>query len=230
MAQTFTEEEKEINQNKIFIEHSKYYSNDELVKYHLTVKNELMEYCCQADKCPTKKGNWRRKKMYLILERKNCKPDDLRISNLRLICPNCYCQDKGPDYFSEYKKQIERKCKYCNYILSSKSRTNVCYVCNSKMQKINVSLNSQEYASLVNSIHDTSGNTSIAYVKEYTSIIDNTTIQEQKTTIDSKSTKLKYKPNNVKTHNKNIDTNSITKTINLNLNLDSSLLTVLDEL
>jgi len=242
MAQTFTDEEKEIHQNKIFIEHSKYYSNDELIKYHLTVKNELMEYCCHADKCPTKKGNWRRKKMHLILERKNCKPDDLRITNLRLICPNCYCQEKGPDYFSEYKKQIERKCKYCNYILSSKSRSNVCYVCNTKMQKMNVSLSTREYASLVNSIHDTSGNTSAAYVKEYSSIIDNNA-QDSTSVISSFSetnnTKLKYKPATTSTTSKSrvgsasasvIAATSNIATINLNLELDSELLSALDKL
>jgi hypothetical protein len=230
MSQTFTEEEKEINKNSIFIENSKYYNNDELIKYHLTVKNNLMEYCCNAEKCPTKKGNWRRKKMYLILERKNCKKNDLRVSNLRLICPNCYCQEKGPDNFSEYKKKIERKCKFCNYILSNKTKNNICYVCNAKMQKMSVSFNSKEYASLVNSIHDTSGNTSAAYVNEYSSIIDSS--------LNNKCINSQIKPNfstksiktiSSKSINKSINSN-IRTTIKLNLDLDDKLISELDNL
>jgi hypothetical protein len=234
MGRKFTDEQKEIHKNKIFIEHSPYHTNDELVKYHLTVKNELMEYCCQSEKCPTKKGNWRRKKMYLILERKNCKLDDLRVKNLRLICPNCYCQDKGPNYFEEFKKKIERKCKYCNYILNNKFSNDICLVCTKKMQQMEISLSSKNYAELINSIHDTTGNTSIEYVDEYSSIIDNNTYINQSTISSSgPNTKMKYKPKHSDSTKKSLSLKAeheIDASIDLNTKLDTSLLSALDDI
>jgi hypothetical protein len=228
MSRKFTDEQKDINKNKIFIEHSPYYNDDELVKYHLTVKNELLEYCCHSDKCPTKKGNWRRKKMYLILERKNSKLDDLRINNLKLICPNCYCQDKGPNYFEEFKKKIERKCKYCNYILNNKFSNDICLICTKKMQQMQISLSSQNYAELVNSIYDTSGNTSAAYLDEYSSIINNDCYTSKNNF--SENIKKNYKPKSNSNKKSSLLLEENNTYINLNTKIDSSLLSSLDEL
>jgi hypothetical protein len=239
MSRKFTDEEKNINKNKIFIKNSPYYNKNELVKYHLITKHELLEYKCYSDKCPTKKGNWKRKIMYLILERKNNKADDLRITNLRLICPNCFCQDKGPNYFNEFKKTIERKCRYCNYLLNNKYNNDTCLICTKKLREIDISLTSNEYADLINTTFDTSGNVSVAYHNEYTSIIENKHDSiPSNTNFNSKTNniKLKYPAHLNKLKNKTSTSSSLTCTLNnksIKLNIDtlsSELLNKLDNI
>lgn len=233
MSRKFKDEEKELHKNKILIEHSPYFNNDELVKYHLTTKNELLEYKCYSDKCPTKKGNWRRKPLYLILERKNSKLDDLRPENLRLICPNCYCQDKGPNYFNEFKKKIERKCRYCNYILNNKFTNDTCLVCAKKIREMDIELTSNEYAELISTTFDTTGNVSVAYRNEYSSIIDSSFDEQPLNSV--MNSKLKYKSHSSSGTSK---TSNKTKTdivvpdvdINLNIELDDVLLEQLNNI
>ena len=129
----FSEKDRNLDINKIFVERS-FVKNDELVKYHL-FKNKLKEYQCEVEKCPTKNGLWRRQPCYLELVRKNCKSQDLRLGNLVLMCPNCYCQEKGPDNFKNVKKKIEHKCVSCGYVLRNKNKSGLCYVCTQKINK-----------------------------------------------------------------------------------------------
>lgn len=227
-----TDEEKALDKNSIFIKNSKYGNNDELIKYHLREK-QLLDYKCYADKCPTKNGKWRRKDLYLILERKNNKQSDLRVENLRLLCPNCYCQDKGPKMFSEAKQKIERKCKSCGYILSNRFKSNVCTVCRNKMNKIDFQLTTDDYANLVNITLDTNANTSAAYVNEYSDIIDSNLDNigaiapvKSKLKLKSHSSRSKRVSNSSNTNNSLIDTIDI----NLNIDLDNSLMDKLNNI
>lgn len=131
-----TEEEKVLKKNSLFRENNtKYADADEVVKYHL-IEKKICEYACSSAKCPTKKGNWRRKQMYLILYKKNGIDSDLRIDNLQLICPNCYCQEKGPIDLTMKIKKIERKCRFCSYILTNNSYNDICYVCSQKKRNL----------------------------------------------------------------------------------------------
>ena len=129
----FSEKDRNLDITKLFVEKS-FVKNDELVKYHL-FKNKIKEYQCEVERCPTKNGIWRRQPCYLELVRKNCKPQDLRIGNLVLMCPNCYCQEKGPDNFKNVKKKIEHKCVSCGYVLRNKNNSGLCYVCTQKINK-----------------------------------------------------------------------------------------------
>ena len=129
----FSEKDRDLDINKIFVEKS-FVKNDELIKYYLFTNN-IKEYQCEIDNCSTKNGLWRRRPCYLELVRKNCKWLDLRISNLVLMCPNCYCQEKGPDNFKNVKKKIEHKCVSCNYVLRNKNKSGLCFVCTQNINK-----------------------------------------------------------------------------------------------
>jgi hypothetical protein len=134
----FTKEELAIRPDKeVFIQFSKV-KNEELIKYFI-IKYKVLEYKCLAKGCPSKNGIWRRNPMYLILIRKNNNQQDLRISNLTLTCPNCYCQDKGPSAFQRLKSVITRTCALCPRVLNQSNGGNYqyCYTCNEKLKHMN---------------------------------------------------------------------------------------------
>lgn len=133
----FTKEELAIRPDKdVFIQFSKI-KNEELIKYFI-IKYKVLDYKCLAKGCPSKNGIWRRNPMYLILIRKNNNQQDLRIANLSLICPNCYCQDKGPSAFQRLKSVITRTCKLCPRVLNQSSGNyEYCYLCNEKLKHMN---------------------------------------------------------------------------------------------
>ncbi len=133
----FTKEELAIRPDKeVFIQFSKI-KNEELIKYFI-IKYKVLDYRCLAKGCPSKNGIWRRNPMYLILLRKNNNQQDLRIANLSLICPNCYCQDKGPSAFQRLKSIITRTCKLCPRVLNQSSGNyEYCYSCNEKLKHMN---------------------------------------------------------------------------------------------
>jgi len=133
----FTKEELAIRPDKdVFIQFSKI-KNEELIKYFI-IKYKVLDYRCLAKGCPSKNGVWRRNPMYLILIRKNNNQQDLRIANLSLICPNCYCQDKGPSAFQRLKSIITRTCKLCPRVLNQSSGNyEYCYSCNEKLKHMN---------------------------------------------------------------------------------------------
>lgn len=62
----------------------------------LLIKNEVVKYKCNISNCPLKrKAYWEKNKINLLLHRKNGVRDDLRKSNIELVCPNCYMQKYG---------------------------------------------------------------------------------------------------------------------------------------
>ena len=124
----FTVQELAINPlTQIFIENSRV-TNNELIKYQ-AVKAGILDYKCYGKGCPTKDGNWRRKLGFLILVRNNNRETDLRITNLSLLCPNCYCQEKGSQSFEKVKKEIVRTCTFCNAPLDNKYNSDKCGRC-----------------------------------------------------------------------------------------------------
>ncbi len=124
----FTPEELAINPlTHIFIENSRV-TNNELIKYQ-AVKAGILDYKCYGKGCPTKDGNWRRRLGYLILVRNNNRDTDLRMTNLSMLCPNCYCQEKGVISFDKMKKEIVRTCTFCNAVLDTKYNSDKCGRC-----------------------------------------------------------------------------------------------------
>ena len=124
----FTVQELAINPlTQIFIENSRV-TNNELIKYQ-AMKAGILDYKCYGKGCPTKDGNWRRKLGFLILVRNNNRETDLRLTNLSLLCPNCYCQEKGSQSFEKVKKEIVRTCTFCNAPLDNKYNSDKCGRC-----------------------------------------------------------------------------------------------------
>lgn len=195
----FTKEEQEIRKNDILKENSKYFEDDELIKFHIT-KHEVLEYKCYAEKCPTKKGNWRRKKLYLILLRKNYNERDLRETNLTFYCPNCYCQEKGPANFNQFKKKIERKCKLCNYVMNNTFKSDICYVCKSKIKNMDFSLEREERAQLIDTnFNNSQFMNSSNIVADYENIYDAQTFEDNVVSDIPTSTAFKYRSTHSKT-------------------------------
>ena len=204
-----------------------------LFKFHIA-KHEVLEYKCYAEKCPTKKGNWRRKKLYLILLRKNYNERDLRESNLTYYCPNCYCQEKGPANFNQFKKKIERKCKLCNYIMNNTFKSDICTVCRYKIKNTDISLDSEDRAYLIdtnfnNNKHSNSSN----IVADYEKAFDTKSFEDNIATDIPISTTFKYRP----VHNSTTTTTSSSQNlpqsniaIDLNFEMDEDFINELNNL
>ena len=128
----------------VFVKGSKL-TNEELVKYYI-IKYRILEYKCSSKNCPMKGAIWRRRPAYLILSRKNNRQNDLSITNLSLICPNCFVQDKGCELFNNFRNKNAKNCISCAYPV--KDGYELCYVCTEKMKKISALNSNDDYAEL----------------------------------------------------------------------------------
>lgn len=134
---TFTDKELSIKPEQIFIKHCKV-TNMELVKYTI-IKHNVFPYKCMGKSCPTAKTcMWKRKPIYLILFTKNGIERDYRPNNIKLMCPNCYCLEYGPQSFEKCTQSFIKKCSSCGYKLNTdrSKTTNYCYVCDKKIKEL----------------------------------------------------------------------------------------------
>ena len=204
---------------QIFVEYSKF-TNDELIKYHL-VKHKIMEYKCSGISCPTKGGLWRRKPCFLILHRRNGLTRDLRINNLSLICPNCYCQDKGAQLFSQEKQKLTKSCVLCGYELNSKYKTDKCIKCNSNIKTlVQKTVDYQRFHDLIKDDFPDDENTQILQQSLFGSGLS--------------SASTPYTPNNKPRATASLGANkqhfNILNTAELNINISSDLLSALNDI
>lgn len=83
------------------------------------IENEFLEYKCR--RCGLD-NIWQKKPLTLILDRINNILTDNRIENLRILCPNCYCQlrQKMP-LFKRMLKDTNRYCIDCNCKIKTKT-------------------------------------------------------------------------------------------------------------
>lgn len=141
---------KDLNPNKILIKHPPYSSflekiNDTILICLLIKIGHFKDYHCTTSKCKVGKL-WNGKPIQLILNRKNSIQNDLTITNLELICANCYMITYGLDIFIKKKKEIILICTFCDFPLvtfkDSRKKKGVCLACESKMKQI--SHNKQE--------------------------------------------------------------------------------------
>jgi len=141
---------KDLNPNKILIKHPPYSSflekiNDTILICLLIKIGHFKDYHCMTSKCKVGKL-WNGKPIQLILNRKNSIQNDLTITNLELICANCYMVTYGLDIFIKKKKEIILTCTFCDFPLvtfkDSRKKKGVCLACESKMKQI--SHNKQE--------------------------------------------------------------------------------------
>ena len=111
--------------------------NNDTALLCLLIKLQIFkEYKCVEKKCKTGK-TWLGKPIQLLIQRKNGKMQDLSISNLELICANCYISKYGLDLFIKVITKTIYTCTYCGYPLSnftnSKKKERICMSCESKI-------------------------------------------------------------------------------------------------
>ena len=81
-------------------------------------------------------NKWNGKSISLILDHENGIPNDHRMENLRMVCPNCNSQ--LDTFAGKHKRSKERtNCKSCGRILAKRSKKELCLSCAmSKRRKI----------------------------------------------------------------------------------------------
>jgi hypothetical protein len=121
--------------NKICVANSTFKNDTALLCLLLKLK-VFEEYKCSTKKCKTGK-TWLGAPIQLLIHRKNSKMYDLSLSNLELICANCYISKYGIDLFVKVIDKTIYKCSYCNYPLSnftkSKKKERICMSCEAKI-------------------------------------------------------------------------------------------------
>lgn len=105
---------------QILIENSTYTSGNDLKKRLLAAKL-LINQCAECDQVPF----WNNKPLILQLDHINGIHNDNRITNLRLLCPNCHTQTET--FSGKHNKRKERKCIGCGkQIVRGSVRCNKC--------------------------------------------------------------------------------------------------------
>lgn len=108
----------------ILVENSKF--NRSNLKKRLINKGLLINKCSNCGLKP----EWDNKPLVMVLDHINGIPDDNRLKNLRLLCPNCNSQTET---FSGKKNKIIHKCS-CGKEKQKDSK--LCLSCNSKAPKL----------------------------------------------------------------------------------------------
>lgn len=125
---------KKLTFDEILVENSDYRHTTNL-KYRL-YKEGLKQRCCEL--CGQGEY-WNGKKMSLILDHINGVNNDNRITNLRIVCPNCnatldtHC--KGSNKLSNKYIKIEKKDKFCGCGVKIDEQSNKCMTCSSISQR-----------------------------------------------------------------------------------------------
>lgn len=101
------------------------YQNTSNLKKRLLSEKLLKNVCNECGQLP----DWNGKKLVLQLDHKNGVNNDNRLSNLRLLCPNCHSQCP-----TTAGKKLKKKyrCKDCNKVITKHSKTGLCLTCSCK--------------------------------------------------------------------------------------------------
>jgi len=135
---------KDLEPKKILIKHqpnSPYLEkfNDTIIICLLIKIGHFKEYNCITPKCKVGKI-WNGKPIQLILNRKNSIQNDLTLSNLDLICANCFMVTYGLDIFIKKKKEAILNCSLCEFPLvkfkDGRKKNGFCISCEYKMKQI----------------------------------------------------------------------------------------------
>ena len=102
--------------------------NSSYSRHHLKdrlLKEGLLEIKCAI--CGLN-NEWNGKPISLVLDHENGVPNDHRMENLRLVCPNCNSQ--LDTFAGKHKRPKERvNCKNCGRVLAKRSKKDICVTC-----------------------------------------------------------------------------------------------------
>ena len=133
---------KVFTKKSLFVDSSKNtnFANNDTKLICLLLKYNLIEnYKCNMPKCKVK-HIWNGKPIQLLLNRKNSIYNDLSISNLEFLCPNCYIITYGLEMFKKKAKETVLNCDICNFPLvkfaNSRKKNGICLACEKKMSNM----------------------------------------------------------------------------------------------
>lgn len=133
---------KVFTKKSLFVDSSKntnFANNDTKIICLLLKYNLIENYKCNMPKCKVK-HIWNGKPIQLLLNRKNSIYNDLSISNLEFLCPNCYIITYGLEMFKKKAKETVLNCDICNFPLvkfaNSRKKNGICLACEKKMSNM----------------------------------------------------------------------------------------------
>jgi len=92
------------------------------------IKDGILKNCCAI--CG-QEPVWNGEKLVMVLDHVNGIPNDNRLENLRLLCPNCNSQTST---FSGRKHKKHYRCTDCGLEITKHSKTSKCNACSGKDQ------------------------------------------------------------------------------------------------
>mgnify|MGYP000863894234 FL=1 len=128
---------KDLNFGKVCSRNS--VAKDETVIAFL-LKNKLVKYECSNEGCEVK-SEWNSKPIPLVVYCKNGNEMDLQVKNIKLMCPNCYAIEIGPNIQKKFIG-LKNKCTGCSVNMNLKGKKNIGGYCE-KCYRKRISLLSQ---------------------------------------------------------------------------------------
>jgi hypothetical protein len=198
---------KDLDPKQVFIRNSKYTDDDTKLTYLLIKILNIKEYKCFTKKC--KVGNeWNSKPIQLLINRINGVNNDLSITNLELLCPNCYMVKYGIELFMKKIKEATYNCRFCGYNLANmsnyKKKERICLACEKKISKIGFeNIQSNYFKNLEEKTNDLNLSTNLTFGK---------------TTISGTGTRKKYISKNTNSNNNSNNNNNSKDIIKITLN------------
>jgi len=125
-----------VSLDNVLVEHSSYSRSS--LKKRLLREGLLKNECVECGQQP----EWNNKSLVLVLDHINGENDDNRLTNLRLLCPNCNSQQ--PTFCGRHKprvnwiireNRIPRVCTGCRKELSRLTVGSLCVVCLGKTNR-----------------------------------------------------------------------------------------------
>ena len=118
------------NLDDVLVENSTY--SPGTLKRRLIKEGKLDNVCAECGIGPF----WNHKDITLIMDHINGIPNDQRLENLRILCPNCHSQT--PTYTGRNALQITAKtvhCRNCDVAISKRTKNQLCPTCWQKTQR-----------------------------------------------------------------------------------------------